>query len=249
MGFAVRAEDAGVTSVVADWENKGKAERQKGFNTEVNFDTADDVRRLSHALSIPVTVRVNPLGPDTRSEVDHALDCGAGILMLPVASSVEQVDQFLDLVNGRAATLIQIETGSLVRHLPTLSTLPWDYAYLGLNDLMVEGHKHLIWDSITDGTVEQVCRQLQGRRYGFGGATIVGGGGEPIINTLILHESVRLGGSIIVLRRMLKRELLDRDLDAEMAALRAFFRASVKRGDKAKMSDHETLLQAIGHCG
>lgn len=122
--------------------------------------------------------------------------------------------------------------------------LDWDIAYIGLNDLMVASGRSSIWEALADGTAEKICRSLHGRVYGFGGSTILGGG-EPIINVLILHEMIRLGASVTIMRRTFKRELLDRDFNAEIEVLRAFIRCSEKRGLQAILFDREHLVRFI----
>ena len=229
--LAVRAQQAGVDGIIIDWESRGKQARQKNHQLETNFDTPQAVFKISKNVKIPVIVRINPLGIHTASELDCALDNGAKIIMLPMARSVEEVKTFLKIVNGRAKTIIQIETPSLATDISNLKCLDWDYAYIGLNDLMVASGKSSIWQAISDGTAESICGNLKGRVYGFGGSTILGGG-EPIINALILHELVRLGGSISVMRRTFKTELLDRDFSLEMSALRRFIKCSEARGHR-----------------
>lgn len=242
--LALRAEKAGIDSIMVDWEQVGKIERQIGKGLDTKCDTIDDLRLLSSNLKIPISVRINPVGTNTASEVDSALNNGAKIIMLPMANSIEEVNSFLTMVNKRAKTIIQIETPSIVKQLENFKKLDWDYAYIGLNDLMLASGRHNIWEAIADGTTDQICSQLKGRKYGFGGSTVIGGG-NPIIGDLIIHELIRLGGSISVMRRTFKLEVLDRDLVSEMQALRAFENCSKKRGPKAIQYDHQRLLQAI----
>ena len=244
LSLALRAEQAKIDSVVVDWESKAKANRQKGYNLETNSDTPEDVQALSCNLRIPVTVRLNSFSDETPSEVDLALKSGAKILMLPMATNVNDVRQFLKTVDGRAKTIVQIETPCLAKEIHGFKTLDWDYAYIGLNDLMVASGKRNIWEAIADGTAERICESLRGRVYGFGGSTILGGG-EPILNVLIIHELIRLGGSISIMRRTFKQELLDRDLNLEMQTLRNFVECSKKRGKAAMTFDHEHLLRII----
>lgn len=242
--LAFKAEQAGVDGVIVDWETRGKQERQKNHPLEINLDTPQDVYNLSEELTIPVVVRVNALGIHTASEVGCALDNGAKIIMQPMARNVEEVKTFLKIIDGRAKTIIQVETPSLAANAKNLKTLDWDYVYIGLNDLMVATGHSSIWQALFDGTAENICSQLRGRAYGFGGATILGGG-EPIINALILHELIRLGGSVSVMRRTLKKELLDRDFNLEMRALRGFVECSDARGRQAMQQDHEHLLRIL----
>jgi hypothetical protein len=218
--------------------------RQKNHPFEINLDTPKDVSTLSSNLSIPVTVRINPLDDSTPTEVDQALSCGAKTLMLPMAQTVVEVKKFLEIVDNRAQTIVQIENPFLASQAEDLASLNWDYAYIGLNDLMVASGKSSIWEALIDGTAEFICNHLKNRKYGFGGTTILGGG-EPIMNVLILQELIRLGGSISVMRRTFKKELLDRDLALEMKALREFVSCTQRRGSQAVQQDHEHLLRVI----
>mgnify|MGYP002071098654 CR=1 FL=1 len=135
--LAFKAEQAGVDGVIVDWESRGKQARQKNHPLETNIDTPQDVYNISKELKMPVIVRVNPLGTHTASEITCALDNGAKIIMLPMAQSITEVKTFLKLIDNRAKVIIQIETPSLATNVTRLRTLDWDYAYIGLNDLMV----------------------------------------------------------------------------------------------------------------
>jgi len=242
--LALRAEKAGIDSIMVDWEAVGKTRRQKGKGLETNRDTPEDLYRLHSILKIPISVRINPVGSNTLYEVNTALNNGARMIMLPMASSLEEVKSFLSIVDRKAKTIVQIESPSLVEQIRDFRDLDWDYAYIGLNDLMVTRGRDSIWEAISDGTAETICRNLEGRKYGFGGSTVLGGG-EPIMGDLILHELVRLGGCMSIMRRTFKRELLDRDCDAEIKALREFISCSEKRGPEARLYDHNRLLAAI----
>lgn len=242
--LARKAENAGVDSIIVDLENKGKEERQKGFDLETNNDKFEDILKLSLSLKIAITVRVNAIENNNIHEIERALDMGAKIIMLPMARTINDVEKFLRIVNRRAQTIIQIETPELAQESKDLRKLEWDFAYIGLNDLMVAKGGHSIWEAIIDGTAESICMNLEGKQYGFGGVTILGGG-YPIVNTLILHEVIRLGGSISIMRRTLKNELLDRNFKDEIRLLRNFIRNSKNRGKLAIEHDRNHLFHLI----
>lgn len=244
--MARQAEIAGIDSIIVDWENKGKAERQHGCNLEINADTPADVRTLARSLSIPVSVRVNSLGSYSADEVDCALNNGAKLIILPMARSAAEVRQFLSIVNRRAETMIQIETPELADQAEELNKLDWDYVYIGLNDLMVARGGSFIWEAVLDGTVETVCRHLPGRAYGFGGVTILGGG-TPLPIELLLCEYSRLNCRIGFLRRAFKKEIRGKDIIREIRAVHEFISHSNLRDDFEKEIDHHKLLQAISH--
>jgi hypothetical protein len=242
--FALKAEKAGIDSVIVDWEHIGKDERQRLYDTETNRDSVEDLYKLSQALKIPVAVRVNKLGENTPAEVNCAIENGARILMLPMARTINDVENFLVMVSRRAKTIIQIETVDLVSRASELSSLNWDYAYIGLNDLMIERGGRTIWEAVLDGTVQKILEPLKGRAYGFGGITVIGGG-DPINFVYILHELTRLNCSLSFLRRTFKKEVRDRNLEAEITALRAFIEASSQRGPQARQYDHNRLCDSI----
>jgi hypothetical protein len=97
---------------------------------------------------------------------------------------------------------------------------------------------------VLDGTVQKILEPLKGRAYGFGGITVIGGG-DPINFEYILHELTRLKCSLSFLRRTFKKEIMDRNMDAEIKALRAFIECSSQRGPRAKQHDHNRLCESI----
>ena len=242
--FALRAEKAGIDGIIVDWEHIGKEERQRQYDTETNYDTPNDVHKLSKVLKIPVIVRVNKLGEYTPGEVDCAIENGAKILMLPIARTIRDVEKFLDIVSKRAKTIIQIETVDLISQVSELASLNWDYVYIGLHDLMIERGGRTIWEAVLDGTVKKIFERLKGRSCGFGGITVLGGG-DPINFEYILHELTRLKCSLSFLRRTFKKEVMDRNLEAEITALRAFIEASSQRGPRAMQYDYNRLCDSI----
>lgn len=218
VSLAQQAAAGGVYSIIVDWEHKGKTERQVGHNLEINTDTPADVTRLKAATSIPITVRVNPVDAHSLEEINTALESGADIIMLPMARSAGEVATFLSLVNGRAKTLVQIETQQLVEDMESFVQLDWDFAYIGLNDLMISRGGTHIWEALADGTVEKITQQLAGRQYGFGGVTVVDGG-IPLPFSLLVAEYARLGCELSFLRRTFKREVAGRDVVKELRAI------------------------------
>jgi 2-keto-3-deoxy-L-rhamnonate aldolase RhmA len=242
--LAVRAEQSGIDSIIIDWESKGKAFRQEGVDLEINLNTPDDVRALCRVVKLPLTVRINSVGSHTPGEIDKALDAGAQTIMLPMAEHPEVVKEFLRILRGRARSIVQIETQSLVEHVTDLTALPWDYAYVGLNDLMLSRNAASLWEPLLDGTLDHIARILKGRAYGFGGLTVVGGG-SPIPSTLLHGEMVRLGCALSVMRRTFKREILDRHLGHEIRAMRQLEEAFLHRGPEAIRQDHERLMKAL----
>jgi len=238
-----QAISAGIDAVVVDWENRGKKDRQQSGDFEINFDTPATAHMAS-SLGATLCVRVNRLGNYTESEIATALDCGAKIIMAPMCQGICDVEAFASAISDRAELFVQIETTELVDKIDELANIPWDYAHIGLNDLKLSRGAATIWDAVEDGTTESICRKLKGRRFGFGGLTVVDGG-VPVPARLIIAEMVRLGCSIGVLRRSFKADIKGRSIVSEVAAIRHFIGNAQARTEGEIINDSTDLILAI----
>jgi len=238
--LAKLAEQSGMDSIMIDWEQKtAESEAADG-----SVDTPHDLEQLVSELEIPVSVRINGAKDDLEDEINIACEYGAQYIMLPMANYEDDVYKFIDLVNGRAQTIIQIETQQLVNRLDKIRNISWDYAYIGMLDLASSRGEESIWPLFLDHTIENIVTKLQGRSIGFGGITVVGGG-SPVPFTMLLHEMTRLACTLSFMRRSFKRELKDRDFNTEVNAIRSLIKASSARGHSAITEDHSTFMEYI----
>ena len=181
------AENAGVDWIFLDMEVIGKAFRQSGLNTVQNHHTVDDIKRIRKAIKkSKLLVRVNPIHdavdnyPSSKDEIDASIEAGADILMLPYFKTVEEVKTFIHLVNGRAKTLLLLETVEAANLIDKILEVPGiDMIHLGLNDMHLELGMKFMFELLADGTVE---------RLGDKGS-------------MVLKEHVRLGSSMVIVSR------------------------------------------------
>ena len=121
------AEEAGVDRIFVDMEYIGKTDRQGGMDTVQSRHTADDVRRLAQCLN-----EYN----SSKEEIDEAIEAGADLLMLPYFKTAEEVQTFVKYVNGRAKTVLLVETpeaAAIAEDLVQISGI--DEMFIGLNVL------------------------------------------------------------------------------------------------------------------
>lgn len=243
--MAKQAKAAGIDRVVVDWETSGKAARQSGYSTEINDDCPDHVRELAGRLSIPTLVRIDHVDQaQVERDIEVAIDCGAESIMFPMARTPEQAERFVDRIAGRVRSIVQIETQSLVDRIADLQQIGWDSVYIGLNDLMISRGADWIWRPVLDGTVDHIFETLSDRNVGFGGVTVIGGG-RPIPFTMLFAEMARLGCSMSFLRRSFHVEIGNRDMAAEIKAVRVLWDALLKRGTEAVARDHDRLIELL----
>ena len=203
------AENAGVDWIFIDMEVIGKAFRQSGLNTVQNHHTVDDIKRIRKAIKkSKLLVRVNPIHdavenyPSSKDEIDASIEAGADILMLPYFKTVEEVKTFIHLVNGRAKTLLLLETVEAANLIDKILEVPGiDMIHLGLNDMHLELGMKFMFELLADGTVERLGDKIKakGIPFGFGGIATLDGG--ALQGSMVLKEHVRLGSSMVIVSR------------------------------------------------
>lgn len=206
---ALMAEAAGVDRIFLDMEYIGKSQRQGGMDTVQCQHTVEDIaniRRVIHTAQ--VLVRCNPVHDatdaytSTEEEIDAIIKSGADVIMLPYFKTAREAERFLKAVNGRATTMLLMETPEAVAAADEILALPGiDEIHIGLNDLSLGYGKRFMFELLSDGTVEKLCRKFRekGIPYGFGGIASLGKGALP--SEYIIAEHYRLGSGCAILSR------------------------------------------------
>lgn len=220
------AEENGVDWIFVDMEFIGKDNRQGGLDTVQNHHTIEDVRRVKASVKkAKVLVRVNPIHKammnadgtiaymDSKTEIESAIEAGADIVMLPFFHSVEEVKEFVYLVQqansqmerygiNRAQACLLLETPEAAILLDEILNVPGiDMIHIGLNDLHLAMGMKFMFQLLTDGIVEQLTKKIKakGIPFGFGGIASLHGGALP--GSYVLKEHYRLGSSMVIVGR------------------------------------------------
>ena len=203
------AETAGVDRIFVDMEFIGKDERQKGLDTVKSRHTFLDIANIKQAVEMAeVLARINPIHdplpdyPGSAVEIDRTIAAGADIIMLPYFKTPEEVRTFLKLVDGRARTMLLLETREAVEHVDEILSIPGiDEIHIGINDLSISYGKRFMFELMADGTVEQLCFKFRkkGIPFGFGGIASLGNGLLP--SEYVIKEHYRLGSTCVILSR------------------------------------------------
>ena len=207
--IAKMAERAGVDRIFIDMEYIGKSNRQGGMNTVQNHHTLEDIKKISQSLEkAELLVRINPIHESTQEyiaseeEIDKTIKNGADIIMLPYFKTVEEVNKFIKYVDGRAKTMLLVETPESVNVIDDILQIQGiDELFIGLNDLSLGYKKKFMFELLTDGTVENLCYKFKKAKipYGFGGIASIGKGSLPAEK--IITEHYRLESTRVILSR------------------------------------------------
>lgn len=203
---AIDAQNAGVDRVFYDLEWIGKSERQHGRNTVKSNNCIDDIPAVRAVLNkSELLVRTNPIHAYSKVEIEKAIEYGADVLMLPMVMDQNDVEQYVQMVAGRAKVCIMIETAAALARLDKIMAVPGvDELFIGLNDLHISMGLTFMFELLSDGIVEYIADKCNkaGMPFGFGGIARIGEGDLPSDN--ILGEHVRLGSVSVILSRTFK---------------------------------------------
>lgn len=246
--FARRCDALEGLRLWVDLERNGKAERQAGRNTFISTHTLDDVGRVKAALQRSrLMVRVNPLNPDTDTEVNAVLAQGADLLMLPMFTEAWELQAFCAIVAGRAPVVALLETAGAFESLPEwIATPGLEEVYVGLNDLHLSMGMHFMFEPLALGLIDTVARmtRAQGLRFGFGGIARLDEGLLP--GRDVLAEHLRLGSRAVILSRTFHRPDSGERFEDEVAALRSAERELVARSAEQVQADRLRIADTIG---
>lgn len=226
--FAQKAEACGVDRIFLDLEYINKADRQKGRNTFITHNTVEDVVPLRKAVKkAQLLVRVNPINPLSKDEINAVCEAGADLIMLPMVYDYEDVKNFVELVDGRAKTVPMIETAPALARLDDILTVDGvDELYIGLNDLHIGLNLTFMFEILSGGLIDYMAEKIKkkGIPFGFGGMAKIGEGTLPAER--ILAEHYRVGSSSVILSRTFRNEVDAEgkpvlNLEKEIAKIRA----------------------------
>lgn len=220
------AQKYGVERIWIDLETLGKEERQKGLNTVKSKHCINDIRVIKPLLTTSeMLVRVNPWNKNSRNEINEVIAAGADMIMLPMWKSSYEVQCFIDAVAGRTKTTLLLETMEGEACLDdVLGIKGIDEIHIGLNDLHLSYGLTFMFELLSNGTVERICKKINsaGLPYGFGGIAKLGFGDLPAEKVIMEHY--RLGST----RAILSRSFCNTDGVRELSDIKAIFEFNMK---------------------
>lgn len=244
VGYAAAAVAAGVDHVVVDLEWRGKAERQCGWDTQINRASMREVGAMHAAIGDRVICRVNNDMPVRDDECRAAVDNGACEVWLPMVRDVREVEACVRAIDGRARLGVMVETRQAMALGRALAQLPLAHAYVGLHDYHIDGGSAQLFDPIVDGTLDRFREDYCGA-LGFAGITRPCAG-HPIPQRLLLAAMARLGCAFGVARRGFLADIPVTGLHAGVGEIRNELDRLAARSAADIERDHVALARLLG---
>lgn len=232
------AENCGVDRIWIDLERRGKKLRQKGMDTVISDHVPSDISAIKDVLSkSDLLVRINPLYDKSREEIKEVIDRGADIVMLPMLKTAYDADRFVKFVNGRARTMLLIETAEAVSNLKEIVRVAGiNEIHIGMNDLHLAYGMDFMFELLSNGTIDTICDIVRsvGIPYGFGGIAGLDEGLLPA--RYIIAEHYRLGSSMVIL----SRSFCDTWAQKDYKSIKSVFTTGINR-----IRQYETALETM----
>lgn len=242
VSYVQQATQAGLDGVIIDRENIGKSHRQFERDTQVNFHTFDDLKRMSKVSNIRTFCRINNLQDIRIAEAKRAIQCGADEIFLPMVRTVAEVTEVLEITEDKADLGILIETEEAIAIADDLSQLPLSHIYVGLNDLAIARSMSNIFENLYNGTVEHLRDHFSHIPFGFGGLTIPPHG-NPIPTVLLMAEMMRLECKFTFLRRSFLKDVPIDKLEDSIPLIKSSLQAYTNR-TVDKIEEHQSMINS-----
>ena len=222
--LAGAADRAGVDRIGPDLERLGKLERQRGMGTWISDHTEADLPNVFAALGRSQRfVRCNPPHACLAQEIERLVACGAQVIMLPHFHSVGEAGHFVRAVDGRARTVLLVETVSAASRVGQLCRIEGlDEIHFGLNDLSLDLGVKNHFAVLCSTLLEDACATLAAEGFPFA----VGGIGRaldatlPIPSELVYAQYPRLGATGALVSRVFFKDLPEEQFAVEVTRAR-----------------------------
>lgn len=202
---ALMAERNGVDRIWLDLEKNGKENRQRGKDSVISHHTLQDICNVRKVINeAKLLVRINPWFVGSKKEIDDVIAAGADIIMLPMWKTCEEVERFIDAVNGRVKTLLLLETKEAAETAidDVLEKGLAEEIHIGLRDLSLSYGIDFLFSMYATDVLERVSLRINKESvpFGIGGVGKFGIGLMPGPERLLI-EDIRLGASSVILAR------------------------------------------------
>jgi len=239
-------------AVLIDFDVDGKTMRQERAEQLLGHGTTisqNGFELLERALSRPIAPVLARLGRYDGEASDRMIrdfqERGVVGFLLSMVEHESEIEQARKALAPGIALGAMIETPGAVGRIDQFRQAGLDFAFIGLVDLAIQRSSPSIFSPLVDGTMAHMSAKLAGIPFGFGAATVVGGG-APVPNRLLLGEMARHDARFTLLRSAFYRDIEGKSAPAEVRALRDVLATLHERDSDAVAADSRELGDRLG---
>ncbi len=185
-----------------DLEIIGKEERQKNRNSLISYHKLDDIDIVRNALNkTSLGVRINPINNYSESEINSCIKRGANVLMLPMFKKLEEVEEFINIIDKRCSIDLLVETPEALSFIDKLPFKKIRYIHFGINDLSIAFNYKIIFQMYFEEKLKKATKYLKDNNITFGIGGIGNFDAKPFSPNLIFSAAISNGAERIILSR------------------------------------------------
>lgn len=236
-------QDTDIDSIIVEWERIDESDHNPIDEQLIKSEWGETFQKVRANTNKHLICRLNPNHLHRNLELETAISLGADEIWLPKITTIEEVENALDLINNRCQLGIVIETVEAVKLAPKFNQLPLSHVHIGLNDLRDALRKPHSFYALIDGTVENILKNLN-IPYGFGGLTLPEKG-SPIPCQLLMGELIRLKCKFSLLRRSFIADTVGKNLKTEVEKIGQALNQKSLRNQEQIRSDHQKFTELV----
>lgn len=239
------------SAILLDYDIDGKIARQRtakkllGHTTTISQGDSGLLRDAVALNFAPVLVRLGRYQPGRTEELMRRLqDQGVVGFLLSMVEHESEIDRARVALDSGIPIGAMIETAAALTRIDKLRASGLDFAFVGLVDLALQRGTTSIFAPLIDGTIADLAESLDGLPFGFGAATVVGGG-APIPNRLLLGNMLSRKASYTLLRSAFYRDVAGLDAAESLGEIRQAVDRLAARNNFEKQEDFEQLRKLL----
>ena len=191
-----------IDSFFIDLEIIGKEKRQKNRNTLISYHQLNDINDVRGFIEkTSLGVRTNPIHENIKKEINECISRGADVLMLPMFKRLDEINYYIELVNGRCKIDLLFETPESLQLINQIPYKDVRFIHFGINDLSIALNYKLMFELYFDRNLFFATDYLKKNNLTFGIGGIGAIGSLPISPELIFSAAITHGVKRLILSR------------------------------------------------
>tara|TARA_Y100001970_G_C14245587_1_gene867945 strand:+ start:1828 stop:2628 length:801 start_codon:yes stop_codon:yes gene_type:complete len=240
-------ENAGIDRIFIDLEKLGKKSRQKKINAVLNSHHLSDIKKVKQKLTkSKLLVRINPINLHSKNEILQSIDDGADIIMLPMFTTMKEIDTFLSITSGQVKTTLLFETAESICLLSEACKIKeLNEIYVGLNDMHLSLNMSFLFEPLVYGIIDIFSKfsHENNKSFGFGGLATLENGLIP--GKHILAEHARLNSNLVILSRAFFSDFNNNfdNLNIEVTKIKELYHTYANNQEKQFFENNKNLIK------
>ena len=191
-----------VDTIFVDLEILGKVDRQGHTNGLISNHTYKDIKNLRNCInSTFLGARIDPLNSNSVYQINKCIEYGVEVIMLPMFSTVQEVQEVITIIDKRVALDLLFETP---RSLEIIDLIPKESIrkiHFGINDLSLAYSFKSMFKCLFLKELENAAFKCLKKGFDFGIGGIGALGSKPIKPELILTKLLKMKSNRVILAR------------------------------------------------